>query len=159
MFSQGVCIQELPADPPRCAGDAIILFEGQCFSACPNGLYGDLATLSCLPCHPDCATCRGPSRTDCLSCNEAEGSVLAGDTCVIPTCPSGETLNLATLTCSGCFIDCASCSGPSPMDCIECVPSMLMIERRCRHCNYTSGLETNEDGQCVEGNREFVNHF
>ena len=156
-FAQGVCIQELPIDPPYCTGDAIIVHEGQCYAGCPNGMYGDIATLTCLPCHEDCATCKGPARTNCLSCNEAEGSVLAGDTCIRPTCPSGETLNMATLTCSGCFIDCVTCSGPSPLECTECVASMLMIQGRCRHCNFTAGLETNEDGNCVEGKRKSFN--
>ena len=122
-------------------------------------MYGDIATLTCLPCHEECATCKGPAKTDCLSCNESEGSVLAGDTCIRPTCPSGEILNLATLSCSNCFIDCSACSGPSPLECIECVPSMLMIQGRCRHCNYTAGLETSEDGKCVEGKALNVYHL
>lgn len=60
--------------------DFLLLPEGSCVSACPDGFYGDEDTNDCEECHPDCATCGGPEESDCVSCRE--GDVLENGECV-----------------------------------------------------------------------------
>ena len=81
---------------------------------CPTGTYA--TALTCASCDSQCATCRGSTANDCLSCTTG---YLLNNQC-ISRCPAGTTLvNLACLTCDPV---CATCLG-STSSCVTCAPS------------------------------------
>ena len=54
----------LTCDP---IGLRAFLHNGQCLLRCPDGTYADEENV-CRACHAFCATCAGPSATDCTGC-------------------------------------------------------------------------------------------
>ena len=67
-----------------CQPQAVLGTDGTCQLTCQWDEYLEAAT--CVPCHPDCATCSGPGENQCLECGE--GRVLKERTCVGKwTCP------------------------------------------------------------------------
>lgn len=110
--------------------------SGTCMSPCPDQKYGSVTTQKCEPCYSPstfpsstlaCATCNGPSATNCLSC--PEGAFLHTDGTCIATCPSGYYFPSASYPnnrCIQCYQytgsdgTCATCSGPNPDDCLSC---------------------------------------
>jgi hypothetical protein len=46
----------------------LYLLNDQCVEECPDGYY--TYNQQCLPCHPICKTCKGPSEDDCKSCSK-----------------------------------------------------------------------------------------
>lgn len=71
-----------PAPPPAVCEEGFSLHEKSCVQHCPAGFAPQVLSTHystendvepirasvCAPCHPSCATCRGPTPTDCLSC-------------------------------------------------------------------------------------------
>ncbi len=46
----------------------LFLLNNQCVEECPDDYY--LSNQECLPCHPICNKCKGPTEDDCKSCSK-----------------------------------------------------------------------------------------
>lgn len=81
--------------------------DGRCLDYCYDGYYketppplltSDLG-LNCLGCQPECATCRGGSQSDCLSCSNPEIFQLSiGNTCLDCSDPSNLNEKVCEMT-------------------------------------------------------------
>jgi hypothetical protein len=72
--------------------DQLLLLGDQCVSECPEGYY--LNDQQCLPCHPICRSCRGPTEDDCRTCTKGftwdEKQKICSN-----SCPNGNFLDTA----------------------------------------------------------------
>ncbi|KAJ7351213.1 hypothetical protein DFH08DRAFT_740815, partial [Mycena albidolilacea] len=93
-----------------------LTLNGKCVSTCPSNTSS--ASGACLACHPDCATCSGPSFTQCASCPSSR-PVLTSGRC-LPTCSKVEFFDTTSSTCQPCDASCSSCSGSGPSNCLAC---------------------------------------
>lgn len=59
----------------------------ECLTSCPNGYYKNTSNNICIACYGTCASCTGPTSTECTGCS---GSFYLNSTgeC-LPTCPDG----------------------------------------------------------------------
>ncbi|KRX04787.1 WW domain [Pseudocohnilembus persalinus] len=109
---------------------------------CGDGFYGDTVTDSCVPCDTSCATCYGPSNTECNSCNN--GYYLNPDlsnpnTCQA-NCEGANACGLSTATiicessineCVACHSTCQTCTGSNLNQCSSCVPGYYLYFTQC----------------------------
>jgi len=115
---------------------------------CNDGTYNANlgGTPDCQPCNILCATCNGPTNTDCLTCAAADEYVDAGkcklcdDSCA--TCIGG--LNTECLTCANtnewldageckqCHSTCATCNGDASTDCLSCTAPLVLKANQCK---------------------------
>ena len=55
----------------KCSGNFSLNTESHtCNKACPRKFYQDPKTFTCKPCHYSCASCFGPTSSQCLTCPE-----------------------------------------------------------------------------------------
>lgn len=47
------------------------MFEGACYTNCPDGYTEESVSEICILCDSTCATCSGTLATECLSCKGA----------------------------------------------------------------------------------------
>lgn len=97
--------------------------NGKCVSSCPTNTFS--SSGSCLSCHPDCASCSGPSFNQCSSC-AAGRPVLTNGRC-LPTCSRSQYFDSTSSSCQSCDSSCSSCSGPGPSNCLACSSSNQML--------------------------------
>ncbi|CAG8628640.1 23176_t:CDS:2 [Cetraspora pellucida] len=110
-----------------------VLDNGSCVKTCsPGKVVNPNDNLNCIACDSACATCSGPSASECLSCSNSNQFALNG-VCSSTPCPSSYFTQ--GTACIKCHPDCAECSGQEFTQCKKC-PSTRPI--------LTSG------GQCVE---------
>ena len=101
---------------------------GNCVNKCPQGTFASNHT--CLSCHPDCKTCKGPSFGECTSCYRSlpylkDSHCLAG-------CQSNQYFNFTTWTCHNCHSSCSSCLGSGDDTCLSCANSTsIVVNGRC----------------------------
>lgn len=88
--------------------DHDVLSEGSCVSICPVGTFLQFDTQSCVPCHPSCKTCTGPTADDCTGCKDA--SVMANSKC-LASCPSDYYFDKEANRCQQCDYYCSTCNG------------------------------------------------
>jgi hypothetical protein len=76
-----------------------LLFDNifsRCVGICPEGTYPVEEDKLCLPCHPQCSSCRNSSEISCISCKSDLFLVHDAMTCV-ESCPeqyyTGKNLN------------------------------------------------------------------
>lgn len=92
----------------------------RCLTSCPsNGYWPDPARNICSPCAFECASCNGPSNSNCSSCNSGYFWHSATNSCEtwVPTGFYGETV---TNTIAVCDASCITCNGPSNTHCLTC---------------------------------------
>ncbi len=91
------------------------LYNNQCYTVCPKGVFGDSTDQTCKTCHPSCKTCSGPNINQCVLCPSY--SFFSNNECV-DNCPSTfyNVLNLDNScttcqnTCSPCYTGCTTCT-------------------------------------------------
>ena len=96
------------------------MYSNQCFSKCPQGYYGDPATLICKKCITNCAVCdatystnqcttcySGYTLTPYSTCGCTSSQFLFGAIC-LDTCPSGTYAETSNNTCINCPYQCAT---------------------------------------------------
>ncbi|CAG8468391.1 4547_t:CDS:2, partial [Scutellospora calospora] len=110
-----------------------VLDNGNCVKTCSSGKFVNPSdNLTCIACDSSCATCSGPTASQCLSCSASNQFAMNG-ICSSTPCPSSYFSQ--STACTKCHHDCLECSGPGFNQCKKC-PSTRPI--------LTSG------GQCVE---------
>lgn len=106
-------------------------FEGKCLDKCPTSYYSE--NFKCYKCYPSCDSCKGPKKTDCLSCSR--GFVSKNDEC-ISTCPEGTYFDNLLNECVVC--DSSKCSEcvSSATQCTKCFsPLSLDVDSfTCKPC-------------------------
>ncbi|KAJ6541936.1 insulin-like growth factor binding protein [Mycena capillaripes] len=93
-----------------------LALNGKCVSTCPSNTFS--ASGACVACHPDCATCSGPSFTQCASC-PSNRPVLSSGRC-LSTCSKAQFFDATSGACQACDASCSSCSGSGPSNCLAC---------------------------------------
>ncbi|KAJ7144943.1 hypothetical protein C8R43DRAFT_953730 [Mycena crocata] len=93
-----------------------LALNGKCVSTCPSNTFS--ASGICVACHPDCATCSGPSFSQCSSC-PSDRPVLNSGRC-LPTCSKAQFFDPSANACQACDASCSSCSGAGPSNCLAC---------------------------------------
>ena len=118
--NQSTCIS-------NCRTIGEIGFEFECTPSCPDGLYDDETSPSCLPCDSDCLLCN--SDIDCVQCNPlSQNNKLYNGICV-SNCPSGTFLE--SNICINCHGSCASCSSDTNNDCTSCFSGFHLENGEC----------------------------
>ncbi|KAF9484961.1 growth factor receptor domain-containing protein [Pholiota conissans] len=97
--------------------------SGQCVTTCPSNTFSSGG--QCVKCHPDCATCSGPSFNQCASCPEGL-PVLSSGRC-LPTCTKNQFYDPTSKSCQACDSSCSSCSGAGPNSCLACASSTSVL--------------------------------
>lgn len=93
---------------------------GTCGQTCSAKYYKSVADSLCKPCFQACATCDGPSYSQCLSCAlplalEDKNNMKQ----CVPQCSSGLYMD-ADATCKPCHATCYQCVGPASTQCTSC---------------------------------------
>ena len=105
-----------------------------------------------LPCHTTCATCSGPSATQCTSC--ASGKYVSGGQCVAcGTCGASEyqvsaCSTSANVSCAACSATCGTCTGPSATECASCTANKYLSGGACTACS-VCGPSTYQSAACT----------
>ncbi len=77
-----------------------------------------LNDLTCVTCDPRCATCYGPTNTECYTCATSVGAIRTGtDTC---DCVSRYFYDTALAHCEACSSLCTACFGYGSDQCYSC---------------------------------------
>ncbi|KAF9010794.1 insulin-like growth factor binding protein [Cyathus striatus] len=108
-----------------CPSPSLSTPTGTCVSTCPSGTFSSSGT--CLPCHPDCATCSGPSFNQCSAC-PADRPVLSSGRCV-SSC--GKAQFNSNGGCQNCDASCATCSGSGANNCLSCPNDQVLNGGTC----------------------------
>jgi len=96
---------------------------------CPAGTFdGGLAL--CGLCHSSCATCKGGTVSDCLTC---VGNKFLLDGICYDNCPSTYWGNASSAKCESCHISCRTCTDAASNSCLSC-PNGLYIVRNRGEC-------------------------
>lgn len=87
----------------------------------------------CYPCFHLCATCDGPSSSQCNSC--LANFVIKNGSCTPAPCSAGFYQDITggrnSPICKRCHKYCLRCYGPSTLQCISCRPTYKMINKQC----------------------------
>ena len=105
-----------------CSGNQLAS-DGKCVTACPSDSFD--SSGSCVACHPDCASCTGPSFGHCSQC-PSNRPVLSNGRC-LPTCSRPQYFDATSSSCQSCDSSCSSCSGPGPSNCLACSSSSQVL--------------------------------
>ncbi|KAL4499150.1 hypothetical protein ABPG72_017052 [Tetrahymena utriculariae] len=106
----------------------------QCLASCPPKFYQNNPLAQCSSCDPSCATCSGPSSSQCLSCS---GTLyLDGNSC-ISSCTPGKNINTQNNTC-------AQCDPSYPNQCLTCNGTDVLINGNTCQSNCPSGQYQNQ---------------
>lgn len=111
-----------------CTNGEYLQENGQCIQLCPDDTYPDLSTSikKCISCSSTCATCSGPTDTDCKSC--LSPNILYLSTCY-SKCPIQTYFS--SPTCIPCDTTCAECSGSNADQCLSCSGSLYLSGTEC----------------------------
>lgn len=61
---------------------SFFLSNQTCVANCPNAFYANKVNLNCDACDNSCATCNGPTSSNCTSCAAKLMSTVDGKSCV-----------------------------------------------------------------------------
>lgn len=106
----------------------LVLHNMKCITSCPEGLYAEKETSTCMKCDSRCKDC-SESPSTCVSCNAPQ--ILFNDQC-INQCPTGMFLSKAFSRCLPCDGSCSTCVGPGRTHCTSCKGSMVLFQNKCR---------------------------
>lgn len=130
------------------------LFEGSCFSACPNGTYSQ--GKNCLPCANGCEQCSDGS--SCSVCPPGYILNTATKQCSCPTpyyflqglclqsCPVSYFVNTTSASCESCDASCAACS--SKDNCSSCAFGFFLEDAQCISVCLTGYYQSPLDLNC-----------
>ncbi|CAG8698959.1 8525_t:CDS:2 [Dentiscutata erythropus] len=130
-----------------------VLDNGNCVKTCSSGkVVNPNDNLNCIACNSACATCSGPSASECLSCSASNQFALNG-TCSSTPCPSSYFTQ--NTSCIKCHPDCAECSGPGFNQCKKCPSTrpILSSEGQCVE-SCPDGNFADSSGKCQKCNSE-----
>jgi hypothetical protein len=118
--TNGKCEPCLVENCARCAGGICVecsIIAGAVEDTCSDGAFASTATCSCEPCHELCASCSGPSVSQCLECagKQQDGRCVAA--CSRGYYP-GSTDDC--MLCDEHCVSAAGCKGPGPGACYQC---------------------------------------
>ncbi|KAL4470077.1 hypothetical protein ABPG72_008736 [Tetrahymena utriculariae] len=148
-YSCQSCFQDSQFDCLSCLSGQYRLYNSQTKQcACQSGFYDKLGEKICKQCDPTCFTCKGPQRTDCLSCsstqNYREFNPLQG-TC---NCMRGYYNDSAQSRCLPCHYSCATCSTSGPNSCQTCRQTDFRTFNSGQ-CGCNDGYYDNNTSQCA----------
>ncbi|EGD78970.1 hypothetical protein PTSG_11807 [Salpingoeca rosetta] len=92
------------------------------------GTCGGTETTQCVPCHPECLTCSGPSASNCTSCER--GVFLSGTECRTE-CDLGFYPSTASGECELCHPSCRDCVGATSTACTSCNSPLFLLGTEC----------------------------
>ena len=110
------------------------------------------ADTTCTQCDLSCATCDGPSSSNCTSCVALE--YLSGGVCSsCTTCDPGWFASAACsatadTVCTQCDASCATCSGDTASDCTGCAAGKYLDGGVCKTCS-SCGAGTYQATACT----------
>ena len=119
----------------------------QCLSSCPNSTSSN---NQCYTCHAQCNGCRGPTKQDCVSCQELNVTTSNQQLVCVEQCGMGEYFNRSLLSCQPCNSQCTSCVGPANTECLQCKGASMSSGGRTT-CLSTcpSGMFQSASGTCM----------
>eukprot|EP00795_Rhopilema_esculentum_P005914 gene5914-11255_t len=112
---------------------------------CTEGRFFDDDTWRCKSCHSDCKSCDGPSKEECLSCND--GYQLLNNTCA-NICHEGSFYDIENGRCEKCSELCKTCSGPGESNCTSCQKRHILIGNTCRNTCVVGSYYNEETQEC-----------
>jgi len=115
-------------------------FNGQCVSSCPTNTFSNNG--SCIPCHPDCASCSGAGFNQCKTCPTNLPVLSSAGRC-LPTCTKTEYFDTSSGTCKSCDSSCGSCSTGGQVGCLSCASDKAVLRAgKCETVDCGSGSGT-----------------
>lgn len=146
-ISQGLCYDPI-ANCLKQSSDRCLECEPD-YSVSGSGLYCTQHKISKkYTCHVDCATCSGPSISNCLTCTDANATPNASGKC---TCNTDFTqFGSNPMKCSYKFCDssCSHCTGPDPDECIDCKSSHAYLNAT-NYCICKDGYYLNSSSNSI----------
>ncbi|KPU75290.1 uncharacterized protein Dana_GF19273, isoform B [Drosophila ananassae] len=97
-----------------------------CLQICPDGYFENSRNRTCIPCEPNCASCQDHPEF-CTSCDHH--LVMHENKCY-SACPL-NAFETEDNKCALCHSSCATCNGPTELDCITCRPSRYVWKNKC----------------------------
>ncbi|UJR30781.1 hypothetical protein I4U23_018301 [Adineta vaga] len=129
----------------------------RCVGICPERTYPVNEDKTCLPCHPQCGSCRNASENSCISCKTDLFLVHDAMTCT-ESCPEQYYTDLHLRKCIRCKNDCASCDTTSQI-CSSCFDGYALKNADCvkasKQCQSNEYYDFNEkecrwcDSRCL----------
>ncbi|KAL7341960.1 insulin-like growth factor binding protein [Rhodotorula toruloides] len=128
-----------------CASSTALVQNGTCITgpSCPAGFFSspsfhspllpsspNTTAATCLPCHPDCATC-SDTPTTCLTCPSSRPVFLASSSSCVSTCAPNEFFDSTKGQCVACDPSCASCASAGADGCLSCPSGQKLVSGRC----------------------------
>lgn len=111
--------------PPN--GFNLYLYNGICYSNCPNGTFGDEKFKTCSLCSSNCLRCYGPQADQCILCQP--GYKMNINKCV-QECPLYKYVDLS-YQCDKCYPLCKRCYGPASFQCLNCSEGFYFYQDSC----------------------------
>lgn len=106
------------------------LSAGNCYPHSPDncqpGLYFEVDTMACIPCHSTCKTCTGHTASACVEC--PQGRFYHEMEC-LDACPLGTFSSHAKSVCLKCPSTCFNCSDFHV--CRKCTPGLVLHQNEC----------------------------
>ncbi|CAF3407738.1 unnamed protein product [Rotaria socialis] len=125
----------------------------RCVGICPEGTYLYEQEKLCLPCHPQCGSCRNASKTSCISCKSDLFLVHDEMTCA-EICPEKYYTDRHLRKCIRCKNDCASCDTSSHI-CTSCPDSHSLKDTDC--IKASQPCESNEYFDFIKNDCQWCN--
>ena len=102
---------------------------------CNVGYYRKgTSRLDCTACNEECLTCFGNDEDMCITCVDSNAIVSA--TTSLCVCSDGYYQSaVSPLSCSLCYANCATCSGPLINNCLTCKVNMSLTALNTCVCN------------------------
>ncbi|CAK8671603.1 unnamed protein product [Clavelina lepadiformis] len=117
-----------------------LMESGLCVKRC-SAKYYQLSISRCADCHSTCATCSGPSASQCLSCDPPHSFLYMGK--CVPKCPPKHYPRGGR--CEACYHGCQTCVGSLASDCSSCAESGRVFrdgrcDAKCAEHQYLDGI-------------------
>ncbi|KAL4456740.1 hypothetical protein ABPG73_014766 [Tetrahymena malaccensis] len=140
----------------KCLPSCQACSDGQSCTSCIVGYY--LANNICNKCDSSCASCKGPSSSDCLTCNQSQYfiSVKQNNICV-PICDLSQSQfidnsNPLQAYCQICMSSCQTCINLT--SCTSCVQGYYLNGSICSQCDSSclscSGSTSSDCSVCAQ---------
>ena len=119
-------------------------------SECPENTYPDNKLNLCNGCHKSCATCNGPTASDCIKCDYLSGYWRSGGKstgiCEKLTCLEGMYIKVDLINkmiyCEKCDSTCSTCDTEGSAGCLQCVKGRLAIISEIKYSPIGSKMES-----------------
>ncbi|KAL4490436.1 hypothetical protein ABPG72_002646 [Tetrahymena utriculariae] len=149
-FSCSTCKGPDSTDCLSCSG-ALYLDQprGICSNQCPDKQYKNIQNNKCEQCNPTCASCNGPSSSECASCDLPRFYQASTKQCVTD-CLSNQFKDTQQKRCRNCDPTCATCSDAYSNNCTSC-QGQLYLDTAEYKCSSTCPLrffKNTSNNQC-----------